>query len=903
MASNGKTGSGRKRKKAGRVCNGFLCATSVASIVLGAAASTVPTGTAFAQQAQGEVRSFNIPGQPLAGAVAAFGRQSGLQVSLAASSAAGVRTNPVAGTMDPYSALTQMLSGTGLYWWLSESGAVIIASSRSSAAPATGAEGDVLDVVVVTDEEGSGYQGTPDWVYEVPDSVSVISGEAIENLAVRDTNELFNSASGVYAGSTVGSFPTVSPNIRGLQDEGRVIVSIDGARLNSQDGGRYGGADIGGMSMAFVDTAFVRAVDITKKTNASANNAGSLGGTVDFRLVRADDVIAPGERWGVSATGAAGTNGYDYSSAFVGAVRLGDAISVTLGASSKELSEYEPGEFGDAEGRFDLTYRRNWSALAKIEAEFETVTASLAWLHQHNDFAYAVGEGADGSSFDAGSDTIIADVDWIPDTPMIDLSAKFWAQLSQIDETRDARYAGTTLVAAETDIGKAFTSFGVILENTSELSTGLGDLSLNYGIEAFRDVADKSASSSAIDDNPLFANSYGSWTPPGRRDIASGFMNGTLEPADWVTLSGGLRYDWSRLKGNPTYFYQLGTTTTTAGAVISEVDYFINYLGFDPFIAGLIGSPALGEVFNNAWYIAGTSVTYAPNDYLSETEEIDRTDAAWLPSATIEFAPVDWFKPYASYSQSFRPPTLSEAFAAGSVSPGDIIGTNLAPNTDLRPEKARTYEIGANLVADQIFTDSDRLRLKVSGFYREVDDYIVVGDLVTHVPSRMDFYSFVNLDGTAYMKGVELEGNYDAGYFWFGGSFSLLEIDWPQKTQTFSNGTLSTTGESIFWNSTVPPKQKLVLDAGVRLFDQRLSLGARMNHATPSSEPQLDTEGNVVENGDPYTTLDLYGSFKVTDNAVLRMSVNNVTDINYLPINSAYVAPGRTMQASLKIRF
>lgn len=894
-------------KKAQRNRTALCCATSVASILLATASLITSAGVAPAQEAGSEVRSFNIPSLPLPAAVAAFGRQSGLQVSLAASSGQGIRTHAVTGTMEPFAALSRMLSGTGLYWWLSDDGAVIITTSGAPSGNADTANGELLDTILVNDEAGTGYQGTPDWVYETPDSVSVLSSDAIENMAVRDTNQLFNSVSGAYAGSTPGSFPTVSPNIRGLQDQGRVVVSIEGARQNAQDGGRYSGASQGGMSMAFVDTAFVREIDITKKTSAAVNNAGSLGGTVDFRLVKADDIIAPGNTWGIETEGGTGTNGFEFDGSFVGAMRFGEVVSVTLGASRSVMNGYEPGENGDAEGRFDLTYRRGWSALGKLEAEFDTVTASLAWLHQQNNFAYDVLEGKNGSSFDAGTNTVVADLDWVPDSPLIDFSGKLWGQTSHIGETRDARIVSGTVNAAETFIDKSFTSFGVTLDNTSQLTSRLGDISLNYGIEAFRDVSGKRALSSSIDSNPLYASSYGSWTPPGRRDVASAFMNGTLEPTDWVKLSGGLRYDWYRLKGHPTYY---GSTLTTvryvAQPVISRYDFLVANdpanVPTNPIFINIFKND-MGENIDGSFVPAGQSIDTNTTTIESETPDIERSDGAWLPSATIEFSPFDWLSPYASYSQSFRPPTITEAFASGAVSPQDRIGTTLAPNEDLRPEKARTFEVGANLVTGDLVTDGDRLRFKVSGFYREVDDYIVVGEIVTGVSSDTTFNSFVNLDGMAYMTGLELEGNYDTGVFWLGGSFTFLDVAWPQKTQRFSNATQSTTGETIYWNSAIPPRQKFVLDAGVRLFDRRLSLGARVNHAEPSGEPQLDSEGNVIEISEAYTTLDLYGSLKVTDNAVLHMSVNNATDVNYVPVNSTYLAPGRTFQASLKIRF
>jgi len=70
---------------------------------------------AQAQPAPGDsVRTFDIPPQPLASALNAFGRQAGLQVSVEASVASGVQVQGVSGTMRPEQALNQLLAGTGI---------------------------------------------------------------------------------------------------------------------------------------------------------------------------------------------------------------------------------------------------------------------------------------------------------------------------------------------------------------------------------------------------------------------------------------------------------------------------------------------------------------------------------------------------------------------------------------------------------------------------------------------------------------------------------------------------------------------------------------------------------------------------------------------------------------------
>ncbi len=59
-------------------------------------------------------RSFNIPAQPLADAIMAYGAQSGIQVTASADLVAGRTSSAISGTFSPAEALSHLLTGTGL---------------------------------------------------------------------------------------------------------------------------------------------------------------------------------------------------------------------------------------------------------------------------------------------------------------------------------------------------------------------------------------------------------------------------------------------------------------------------------------------------------------------------------------------------------------------------------------------------------------------------------------------------------------------------------------------------------------------------------------------------------------------------------------------------------------------
>ncbi len=915
-------GSGKNAAKPARMTVLLATTAVVVSMSVPAFAQSGPNAANGQRSGgeQGATRPFNIPAQPLSSVVGVFGRQSGLQVTLATPSAGNVRTNAVTGSFTVRDALSRLLAGTGVNFRFAGNGRTVVIGSGQAAADLSGAEGTtVLEEITVTGKTGrnsiagTGYQGTPDWVYETPASVSVVSREAIQSAGVRNTRDVFNRVSGVYAGEGNGSFPTVSPNIRGLQESGRVVVSIDGARQNAQRGAAFGGATsyTASAGQGYVDVAFIRAVEIEKITNARSGNAGSLGGKVEFRTVSAADLIPEGANKGAEVNVSRGTNGYDFQGSVLAAVREPNGpLSFVAGYSRTIMDEYKIGTKGEARSTAltmkDLLGRDGWSTFFKGEGDFGDVQTSLSWMHQQNDFVQGASTVVDRES--VRNDSVVAKLDWDPESELIDFKSSLWLNDNMTRELRSAR-----TYAVETNLDMGLRSFGGNLENTSRFDTKAGALSLNYGAEAFRDIATSVAMSSKIKENPSFATSYTAFSPAGRRDVASLFLNGELEPADWITLSGGVRYDWSHLKGSATYYstrsYLVDTSVPCdpVGNHYTPLDYFNQvFLPANPSWTARYAL-YLARAWPNAsaGCMPGTGTITPPipvTDYPEHNVDIDRIYSAWLPSATIELKPVDWFRPYASYSQSLRPPTILEALFAG-ARPGDSPGYEYAPNTSLRAEKATTYEIGANMSFDGVLLDNDSVRIKMAAFRREVKDYIALGYLVTDQVADRTYTSFVNLDGTTYMRGLEFEGNYDARSFWLGGSATLLKTDWPDKTQVFSNGTTTTSGEIVAWPGDVAPKVKLTLDGGMRFFEEKFSMGARLNHVTPTQSRTLDTEGNLREVTDPYTTVDLYGSYAFNEKATLRFAVNNLTDRKYIPAASAYTAPGRTFVATMNVKF
>jgi hemoglobin/transferrin/lactoferrin receptor protein len=879
-----------------------ICALSAGSALY------VPGALAQTVQAQGgnvsAARQFNIPAQPLTNALNQFGRQSGLQVAFPAEASQGVRSSTVAGSFTPQQALAQLLRGTGISYRITAQGTAVIggraASNISDSGAPPSADGSlVLDTINVAGgsnrnaSSGSGFQGTPDWVYQTPAAVSVISRQAIEDSSTRNTRDLLDNVAGVYANRSEAQNPGITINVRGLQDQGRITTMIDGARQDFQRAGH------GSSQLTYVDTAFIRQVDIEKSTTSGVGSAGALGGLVNFRTLVADDLIKPGKQFGGQINATTGTNAFNFDGNIAAAVRLSDSFSILGGISHKDIGAFDIGKNGDLKlstgttnnGLLLFSGQQVTSGLLKAEAKLnDDAKLTLGWIRNNSKFSTGGNSSLLGlikSDETTVNDTFTSAFDWKPDGNLIDLHAKLYYNHIKDNLLTDG---GLNFRGMQIPIDYTMGTLGGSIENTSRFDTALGTLSLNYGAEAFRDDGQGKVGTSLSDTAGTdYSNSLVGSTGSGKRTVSSGFANATFDHGDWLTVTGGLRYDHYNISGGSTIY----------GDRTRDVIGTITHPGTP---ASCWPSPPFPPNFNCT---PGTDPTTEPiygDPYFPRYDtHVDRSGGALLPTFTIAVKPVDWLQPFIKYSKSYRPPTIMESFFTG----GHDAVNGYAPNPDLKPERGNTWELGANISHNAIFTERDTFRLKVVGFYREITDYITIG---RHWRPETDRYydSYVNLDGITRMKGIEIETNYDARSFYIGGSFTFNDTKWSDRYVRNGPlggfGSLNGAGVPVLF---VQPRFRAVVDGGVRLFDEKLTLGGRMTHVTPT-EPTLGSLLPETTFGSAaYTVYDLYGSYAFTDDIKLRFAVNNLTDLAYVAAVGAsdYAMPGRTYTASLNFKF
>jgi TonB-dependent heme/hemoglobin receptor len=708
------------------------------------------------------------------------------------------------------------------------------------------------EINVVGGNQEKGFQGAPDWIYEVPASVGVITRQQIEQRTPRNTGDLFRDMSGVWT-SVDRQNPGMTVNIRGLQEQGRVNVMIDGARQNFQQAGHDA------VSFVYADPELIGSAVVEKGPTSTVGGAGVIGGVVSLRTLEADDILLPGKDTGIRSRIITGTNQYRYTTSHAFATR-GDTYEIVGALSRKETGAYKPGQNGSLEftgpGQpVTFTDQDNWSGLAKLTLR-PTPDQTIKFSYIALDNAFSTGDGQFTDTNKLFTQTATLDYVWKTDSQWFDLNAKLWWSSTDNHQFRPPRTSYGYF-----DLQYGLTTVGGSVANTSRFDIPLFNVTWTNGVEYFKDMTKTGAITDQTD--PSDTEWFSGPTPAGSRDIASAFTELKLKHGDWLELIAGGRYDLYSLQGSGNFINACGP-----GAVECT----------QPF-------------------------------------SVDRSEGRFSPKFTAAITPVKGVQFYGTYAQGFRPPQIMETLQYGRhIGDGAIFAPNpnLLPETSTTLEAGVNLKFdnvfldgdGFRAKAAIFQTTIDNYITTGVGRYPQAG---TLGDLVQTA------FVHVNLEGpTTTMKGIELEASYDAGNAYIGMSYTHLKADFDGVYNPFFAGPPDGTNylpllpeweREIFFIS-VPPKHKFTLDGGFRFWDRKLTVGGRMTAVAPTV-PVATEQLLPTYTLDSYQIYDLYMSFVLSQNITGRINVDNLFDKAYVDAMGVptYPAPGRTITFLLQAKF
>ncbi|HEV7308074.1 TonB-dependent receptor domain-containing protein [Ensifer sp.] len=214
-------------------------------------------------------RTYNIPSQPLAAALNAFARQSGLQVTLAATTSQGLRSTAVNATLDPDQALARILAGTGIPFRISGGTALVGSAEPAAGGAAVGVPGaTMLDPI---SSFGSSQLG--------PGEI-VISSEDLKRKNPANIADVFSGEPGISVGSSLPMSQKVY--VHGIE-ETSLAVTMDGGRQNNKVF-HHNGTNL-------IDPGLLKAVNVDAGVAPADAGPGALAGAIAYETIDARDLL------------------------------------------------------------------------------------------------------------------------------------------------------------------------------------------------------------------------------------------------------------------------------------------------------------------------------------------------------------------------------------------------------------------------------------------------------------------------------------------------------------------------------------------------------------------------------------------------------------------------------------
>lgn len=844
----------------GRRGRGALALMMMTTTAIGLA---TPTAVRPAAAQEARQIAFSIPAGSLSAALAAFGRQSGLQVTYVPAVVAGKRSPGLSGAMTASVALARLLQGSGLTHRFAGATTVTVQAAGAAAAAGAAPEGAIaLDTIDVSGARSA----AADEPYRTPGTSAFISGETIQRFRGTSSGEIFDSTPGVIAGSSRNG-AAMDVNIRGMQGMNRVATAIDGAEQSTSTYRGYYGVD----NRVYVDPDLLSGVAINKGPGGGTAGPTAIGGSVYMETLNASHILRPGRSYGVQLKGSLGTNALDPLNGLLSSTSrvlpgqttgrtdgggIGGTRSVSLAAAYQQenfelvgaIARRQSGNyFAGSNGPRTYNTTSGAVALSPAGPGQEVLNTSenaltlllkgtvrfgdghqlrLSYIRHTNEFGEIM-PNTIRSGYrqlplsEIETNTLSARYNWKPTgNDLIDLSLNS----SYVSINENSLQSDSIQVIQRPTRS---VNVGLSGSNTSRFATPLGGLAVTYGGTYSREAV-----------APRLPSTNGSYIPmSGVRDQWSAFGKAELSPQSWVKVHAGVQY------------------------MRFSVDDTSSY--------------------------AGTTLRPASTGY--------RGDAV-SPNAGITLTPMEGVQLFARYANGYRPPSIRESTWNSS-------GFLFNPN--LRPERASTWEIGANYLRSDVWQPGDKLRVKLAYFDNFYRDYL--GRAYGRVGTTWNYaYQVVNIDKVV-MKGIELSGGYDARRY-----FVDLALNYYTNYAYCRVGVPCTDApyQTDYMINQAPPRFTITTTVGARFFDEALTVGARHRYVSGSVAGVGGLDPNDFSAGTQipwpaFHVVDLFAEWKIDQHMTLTVNINNLFDRYYLdPLSNANLpAPGRSARAALTAKF
>ncbi|EQC00368.1 TonB-dependent receptor domain-containing protein [Photorhabdus temperata] len=694
-----------------------------------------------------------------------------------------------------------------------------------------------------------------------------------EDTKLQSVDSILRSMPGTYTQIDPGQ-GTVTINIRGLSGFGRVNMMVDGVSQSFY--GTSPTSPAHGTTYnqfgAIIDPNFIVGIDVNRGQSDGSDSVNALVGSANFRTIGVDDVIFAGNSLGVRTKANYGNNGIGHNGMIAVAGKTSafsseGSIGAMLAVSGHSIDAH----YKNGDGVLSDEFVTNKSFKQKPNSQLIKINIKPSDFHDmelsgrnyHNKFTRRHIDSRD----------IYLKYNYTPFSEWIDI--KLLASTSEGTQ----RYEGDSLYRLLNSNAKN-RSDAIDISNISRFGYGDTDFELTFGSKLMKTEYSKATDSiysgkgqdeqerKEYEKTDGEAKENNVFAPSGKQDIAS--IYGRLK------ISRG----------------------------IYRADISFNYMDYS--VKGHKPACDLRIPCFPQW----------------ETE-LDLKQHGFNPGVLLSAEIIPEFQPFVSYARSMRAPNIQETFysneGGGSMNPF------------LKGETSDTYQIGFNSFRPDLIVKGDTFRLKAAWYQSRIKDYIlsdiwlICGNRKTcKADSSVDYdtvdpnikmYIYHNSLTPVKISGYEVSADYDAGIF-----YSKLAYSWQKTRQPTSAATAHFGADPV----SQLPDSFMTLDTGVRLFDEKVRVGAIVkytgdSHRMDPDQYNIDDDGRVILQKEPKipTIVDLYSDYQINKNVLLKFSVQNLANKNYSEaLNRANSSPlmieqtssmqtarGRTYIAGAEIRF
>lgn len=796
------------------------------------------------------------------------------------------------------------------------------------------------------------------------------------NKSSKDLDEIIRSTPGTFTQMNKAA-GAVTVNIRGATGLGRVNSMVDGVTQTFYSSGGDTGTKGGGAGSQFgaaIDPLLLTSVEVNRGSFKGAGGANALMGSANFKTISVDDILRFDRNFGGIVKYSNGDNDlkpeYMVGLAAKRVFDYGGALGVLYAHSRKEITQdYKVGggqthrdiserdtqiiadeyrrAYGD-ESPYDIrpfdpdkVKQKPRSHLAKLEYVDNYNMLGLQYRRLTNHLA--------GRSIK--SDTKQINYNFIiPDNDLINFNFLY----SKNENTQNYN-VGTSIInrkiqlplqgkndSTTIDVNNTF-KFNLPKEATFTATPGINWLKNDYSRNRYPDelrifkVCDD-------EDDPECVTSLGELNPSGTTNLytkvnASLPTNSFFPPGEQKnrTLYFNNRLEWKMLSLD----YNINLVKSkTSGQVLTSVDQEYYKLRSE--------SERLSSMYRklsreDKLKDVGLNLQKSIENIQHEMEEFDEKyeydyDEGYKKrptfvnyhrvnhtfknySATLTANMSNYFTPFASYSKTHRVPTVQETFFSSLADAG--------VNLDLKPETARTQQIGFNGFVEGAITDTDKIGYKVTAYKTKIDDFIhnvytykaIRGINPLHGSQVVPALKHRNHDELVKIRGFEAEISYDMGKFFANLAYARQKTNQPASYSDIPRTASSADEQQAEAQSfgltkvTILPDSYGSLELGTRLFDRKVTIGAIAKYYGKSKRTKFDAieickggrvyfDHNVNRKVCPNSKMndltdriggiaeyeeikrqplvyDLYVMYEPTENLTLKLNVDNITDVRY----------------------